>query len=86
MKITFDSFAQSLEARFTSVDNRFNQVFSDASKVDIVHSSDVSQDVLIVPLAALSIVDGRSESTPDRSLLAPCSGSLRSTLGRPVEQ
>ena len=46
VKSSFDSFAQSLEARFTSVDNRFSQVISDsASKVDdvISGSNNVSQ-------------------------------------------
>ena len=54
----FDSFAQSLEARFTSIefDNRFSQVMTDDSKVDDVHSSDVSQDVLTVPFADPSVV------------------------------
>ena len=51
VKSLFDSFAQSLEARFTSIDNRFSQVMSDsASKVGnvVTVSSDVSQDVLTV--------------------------------------
>ena len=46
VKSSFDSFAQSLEARFTSVDNRYSQVISDsASKVDdvISGSNNVSQ-------------------------------------------
>ena len=44
--VIFDSFAQSLEALFPSIDNMFSQGMSDASKVDVVYSSDVSQDVL----------------------------------------
>ena len=85
-KSSFDSFVQSLEARFTSLDNRFSHVTSDASKVDdvISGSNDVSQDVLTVPFAAPSIVAGRCEPTPDRAPFAPCSVGLGTTLGGPV--
>ena len=70
-----------LEARFTPVDNRFSQVMSDASKVDDVHSGDVSQDVLTVPFAVPSVVAGRSQLVTDRAPFAQCSVGLGITLG-----
>ena len=55
----FDSFAQSLEARFSNIDSKFSQVMSaSASKVGdgIPVSDDVSQDVLTPSISAPSAV------------------------------
>ena len=62
----FDSFAQSLEVRFSSMDNRFSQVLSWTSKDD-VQDKDVSQDVLASSLPAPTVVAGCAEPMPDRA-------------------
>ena len=79
----FDSFAQALEVRFSSVNNRFSQVLSGTSKVDN-QDNDVSQDVLTSSFAAPMVVSGRAEPTPDRAPLAPCLVGLGTTLGGPA--
>ena len=72
-----------MEVRFSAIDNRFSQVLSGASKIDI-QDKDVSQDVLTSSLTAPTVVAGRAEPTPDRASLAPCPVGLGTTLGGPA--
>ena len=64
-KSLFDGFTQSLEARFTSIDNRFSQVISSAASIvvdDSNISDNVCQDVTILfqlPLQYPSILNLR---------------------------
>ena len=84
VKSLFDSFAQSLEARFSSIDYRFSQdIPSATSNVNNV-STDVSQDVINPSLSALSVVAGRSEPMPDRAPSVSYTGDLGTNLGGPA--
>ena len=85
--VTFDrvkdllaSFSQSLEARFTIIDNRISQGLP-SNAVD----RNVSQDFLTLnSFPAPSVVIGRSKPTPDRAPCVPYSDSLGYSLGEPT--
>ena len=83
VKSLFDSFAQSFEGRFTSIDNRFSQVMSDSAS-NVVNVVTVSQDVITMSFSASSIVAGCSDPTPDRAPFAPYTGGLGTTRGGPA--
>ena len=80
VKLMLDSFKDSMEARFVSIDNMFSQ-FS-ASTASPVSISNVScQDAPNISFSAPSPVTMCSEHQPDRGPCAPYSDGLGSSLG-----
>ena len=75
----FTSFQESLEARFTSIDNRFSHISSSSASLN--QDSNVScQDAINRSFRAPSPVAVRSEYPPDRGPSAP----YLDGLGRPA--
>ena len=72
----FDSFAQSLEASFTSVDNRFSQVMSDsASKVDVISgSNNVSQLGIVLNFNKSSLTPTQTATYLGTVIVSPSEG------------
>ena len=83
VKLMLDSFKDSMEARFVSIDNRFSQI--SASTASPVSISNVScQDAPSISFSAPSPVAMRLEHPPDRGPCAPYSDGLGSSLGGPA--
>ena len=79
---------QSLEARFSSVDQHFSQVISSSASTDIHSRVDVScQDAITNrSLTTPTPVAVRSEHPPDRAPSASYSDDLGTTLGGPAAE
>ena len=83
VKLMFASFQESLEARFTQIDNRFSQISSSSASLN-QDSNDNCQDAINRSFSAPYPVAVRSEHPPDRGPSAPYSDRLGSSLGGPA--
>ena len=86
VKLMFASFAESLEVRFSSIDQHFSQVISSCASFDSHSRVGVScQDVIFNhSLAAPTPVAVRSEHPPGRAPSVSYSDDLGTTLGEPA--